>query len=80
MIDNRAGAGGIIGTEAAARSAPDGYTLLMGTISTQAMNVPLYGARLPYDPVRDFVPVSGVATGPNLLLVHPGLPARTWRG
>lgn len=80
VIDNRAGAGGIIGTEAAARSTPDGYTLLMGTISTQAMNVPLYGARLPYDPVRDFVPVSGVATGPNLLLVHPGLPATDLAG
>jgi tripartite-type tricarboxylate transporter receptor subunit TctC len=74
VIDNRAGAGGIIATEAAARSAPDGYTLLMGTISTHAMNVPLYGARLPYDPVRDFAPVSGVATGPNLLLVHPSVP------
>lgn len=80
VIDNRAGAGGIIATEAAARSAPDGYTLLMGTISTHAMNVPLYGARLPYDPVRDFVPVSGVATGPNLLLVHPSLPVRDLAG
>ena len=80
VIDNRAGAGGIIATEAAARSTPDGYTLLMGTISTQAMNVPLYGARLPYDPVRDFVPVSGVATGPNLLLVHPACRRRTSRG
>ena len=80
VIDNRAGAGGIIATEAAARSAPDGHTLLMGTISTHAMNVPLYGARLPYDPVRDFAPVSGVATGPNLLLVHPSVPARDLAG
>ena len=80
VIDNRAGAGGIIATEAAARSAPDGYTLLMGTISTHAMNVPLYGTRLPYDPVRDFVPVAGVATGPNLLLVHPALPVRDLAG
>jgi tripartite-type tricarboxylate transporter receptor subunit TctC len=80
IVENRAGAGGIIGTEAAARAAPDGYTLLMGTISTHAMNVPLYGARLPYDPVRDFVPVSGVATGPNLLLVHPSLPVRDLAG
>ncbi|WP_207540218.1 Bug family tripartite tricarboxylate transporter substrate binding protein [Sabulicella rubraurantiaca] len=69
-VDNRAGAAGIIGTEAAARSAADGYTLLMGTISTQAMNVGLYRT-LPYDPVADFAPVSGVATSPNLLVAHP---------
>ena len=69
-VDNRAGAGGIIGTEAAARSAPDGYTLLMGTISTHAMNVGLYRT-LPYDPVTDFAPVAGVATSPNLLVAHP---------
>lgn len=69
-VDNRAGAGGIIGTEAAARSAADGYTVLMGTISTQAMNVGLYRT-LPYDPVADFAPVSGVATSPNILVAHP---------
>jgi tripartite-type tricarboxylate transporter receptor subunit TctC len=69
-VDNRAGAGGIIGTEAAARSTPDGYTVLMGTISTHAMNVGLY-RNLPYDPVTDFEPVSGVATSPNLLVSHP---------
>lgn len=69
-VDNRAGAGGIIGTEAAARSAPDGYTVLMGTISTQAMNVGLYRT-LPYDPIADFAPVSGVATSPNILVAHP---------
>lgn len=70
VVDNRAGAAGIVGTEAAARSAADGYTLLMGTISTQAMNVGLYRT-LPYDPVADFAPVSGVATSPNLLVAHP---------
>ncbi|WP_426954275.1 tripartite tricarboxylate transporter substrate binding protein [Muricoccus radiodurans] len=69
-VDNRAGAAGIIGTEAAARSAPDGYTVLMGTISTHAMNVGLY-RNLTYDPVADFAPVSGVATSPNLLVAHP---------
>jgi len=69
-VDNRAGAGGIIGTEAAARSPADGYTVLMGTISTHAMNVGLYRS-LPYDPVADFAPVSGVATSPNLLAAHP---------
>ena len=70
VVDNRAGAGGIVGTEAAARSAPDGYTLLMGTISTHAMNVGLY-RNLPYDPVRHFAPVSRVATSPNLFVAHP---------
>lgn len=69
-VDNRAGAGGIIGTEAAARSPADGTTVLMGTISTQAMNVGLYRT-LPYDPVADFAPVSGVATSPNILVAHP---------
>ncbi|WP_161993519.1 tripartite tricarboxylate transporter substrate-binding protein [Muricoccus nepalensis] len=69
-VDNRAGAAGIIGTEAAARSAPDGYTILMGTISTHAMNVGLYRS-LTYDPVADFAPASGVATSPNLLVAHP---------
>ncbi|TCI00605.1 tripartite tricarboxylate transporter substrate binding protein [Roseococcus sp. SYP-B2431] len=69
-VDNRAGAGGIIGTEAAARSPADGYTVLMGTISTQAMNVGLYRT-LPYDPVADFTPVAGVATSPNILVAHP---------
>jgi tripartite-type tricarboxylate transporter receptor subunit TctC len=69
-VDNRAGAAGIIGTEAAARSVPDGYTVLMGTISTHAMNVGLYRT-LTYDPVADFAPVSGVATSPNLLVAHP---------
>src|ERR687885_316680 len=67
VVDNRAGAGGIIGTEAAAHSAPDGHTLLMGTISTHAMNVGLYRG-LPYDPVREFAPVSRAATAPNLLV------------
>jgi tripartite-type tricarboxylate transporter receptor subunit TctC len=69
-VDNRAGAAGIIGTEAAARSAPDGYTVLMGTISTHAMNVGLYRT-LTYDPIADFAPASGVATSPNLLVAHP---------
>jgi tripartite-type tricarboxylate transporter receptor subunit TctC len=77
VVENRAGAAGIIGTEAAARSPADGLTLLMGTISTHAMNLPLYGRRLSYDPVKDFAPVSRVATGPNLLVVHPSVPARS---
>jgi len=74
-VDNRAGAAGIIGTEAAARAAPDGHTLLMGTISTHAMNPGLYRT-LPYDPVADFAPAAGVATAPNLLVAHPSLGLR----
>ncbi len=76
VVENRAGAGGIIGTELAARAAPDGYTVLMGGISTHAMNPWLY-ATLPYDPVKDFVAVARIASGPNLLVVHPSVKARS---
>jgi tripartite-type tricarboxylate transporter receptor subunit TctC len=76
VVDNRAGAAGIIGTEAVARAAPDGYTLLLGTISTHAMNVPLYGAKLSYDPVKDFAPIARTSTGYNLLVVNPSVPVK----
>ncbi|WP_431284586.1 Bug family tripartite tricarboxylate transporter substrate binding protein [Humitalea sp. 24SJ18S-53] len=77
VVENRAGASGIIGTEVAARAAPDGYTLLMGSITTHAVNVPMYGTRLSYDPVRDFAAVTRVSTGYNLLVVHPSLPVQS---
>lgn len=73
VVDNRAGASGIIGCEAVARSAPDGYTLLMGTTGTHTTN-PAVFSKLPYDPLRDFAPISLVAESPFLLLVHPSLP------
>ena len=73
VIDNRAGAGGSIGTEAVARSAPDGQTLLMGTVGTQAINSALY-RNLPYDPVRDFTPVALVVLAPVAVVVHPAQP------
>jgi tripartite-type tricarboxylate transporter receptor subunit TctC len=76
IIDNKAGAGGIIGTEVAAKALPDGYTLLLGTISTHAMNPHLY-AKLPYDPVKDFAPVARIANSPNILVVHPSVPAKS---
>jgi tripartite-type tricarboxylate transporter receptor subunit TctC len=76
VVDNRAGAAGIIGTEAVARAAPDGYTLLLGTISTHAMNVPLYGAKLSYDPAKDFAPIARTSTGYNLLVVNPSVPSK----
>jgi tripartite-type tricarboxylate transporter receptor subunit TctC len=72
VIDNRGGAAGNIGSEIAARSAPDGYTVLMGNVAPNAINVSLY-AKLAYDPVRDFAPVSLVASTPNILVVQPSL-------
>ena len=75
VIENRGGAGGIIGIEAAARAAPDGYTLMMG-VANFTINAALRD-RLPYDPVKDFSPVTLVAVQPFLLLVHPSVPARS---
>lgn len=75
IVDNRAGAAGIIGAQAAARSAPDGYTLFMGTTGTQTTNPAVY-TKLPYDPLKDFAPVSNFAGSPYVLVVHPSLPAR----
>jgi tripartite-type tricarboxylate transporter receptor subunit TctC len=77
VVENRAGASGIIGAEVAARATADGYTLLMGSVTTHAVNVPMYGARLSYDPLRDFAPVTRVATGYNVLVVHPDVAARS---
>ncbi|MBL8380737.1 MAG: tripartite tricarboxylate transporter substrate binding protein [Burkholderiales bacterium] len=74
VVENRAGAGGTIGSEAVAKAAPDGYTLLMGTNATLALAPGLY-PKLGYDPLRDFVPVALVATGPSVLVVHPQIGA-----
>jgi tripartite-type tricarboxylate transporter receptor subunit TctC len=76
VIDNRAGAGGTIGTEIAARSNPDGYTLTMGTTSTHVIAAGAY-ANLKYDPIKDFAPITLVATTPYLLVVNPGVKAST---
>ena len=78
VIDNKPGAGGAIGAEAAAKAAPDGYTLFMGHIGTLAINPGLYPA-LAYDPVRDFAPVALVARVPNVLAIHPGVAAHSAR-
>jgi tripartite-type tricarboxylate transporter receptor subunit TctC len=75
FVENKPGAGNLIGIEAAARSAPDGYTLLM-TASTLALNTVLY-KQVPYDPVRDFAPITLAATAPNILIVHPAVPAKS---
>jgi tripartite-type tricarboxylate transporter receptor subunit TctC len=75
VIDNRGGAGGNIGTDIVAKSAPDGYTILMGTVGTHGINVSLY-PKLPYDAIKDFAPVTLVATVPNVLEVHPAVPVK----
>ncbi|HXL76922.1 MAG TPA: tripartite tricarboxylate transporter substrate binding protein [Burkholderiales bacterium] len=76
VIDNRAGAGGMLGAQLAAKSPPDGYTLFLGGVGSHAVNPNLH-ARLPYDPVKDFAPITLIASAPSVLVVHPSLPART---
>ena len=75
VIDNRGGASGAIGTALAAKSAPDGYTLLFGGVTELVLNPQI--VKVPYDPVRDFTPVSPVAFGYYVLVVHPSLPVRS---
>src|ERR1041384_6360531 len=74
IVENKPGAGGNIGAGQVAKAAPDGYTFLVGTVSTHAINPFLY-SKLPYDTVKDFQPVSLIARLPNILVVHPSLPA-----
>ncbi len=75
IVDNRTGANGIVGSELAARAAPDGYTLVMATNGTHGINASLY-PRLPYDTVKDFAPVTRFGLAPYLLIAHPSLPVR----
>ncbi len=76
VVDNKPGAGGNIGAEAVARAPGDGYTLALGTVGTHSINGAVY-SKLPYDMVKDFTPVILLATTPNVLVVHPGVPAKT---
>jgi tripartite-type tricarboxylate transporter receptor subunit TctC len=78
IVDNRGGAGGNIGAAAVMKSAADGYTLLMGTVGTHAINASLY-KKLTFDPVKDFAPVSLVAQAAVVLVVHPSVPAKALR-
>ncbi|WP_375199042.1 MULTISPECIES: Bug family tripartite tricarboxylate transporter substrate binding protein [Cupriavidus] len=75
VVDNKPGAGGNIGAETVARSAPDGYTLALGTVGTHSINGALY-SKMPYDMVKDFTPVILLASTPNVLVVHPSVPAK----
>jgi tripartite-type tricarboxylate transporter receptor subunit TctC len=75
VIENKPGAGGGVGAEMVAKSPPDGYTIMGGTISTHAINASLY-KNLGYDPVRDFVPITLIARVPNMLVINPSLPAK----
>jgi tripartite-type tricarboxylate transporter receptor subunit TctC len=74
VVDNKPGAGGNIGADAVAKAPPDGYTLLMGAVATHAINPSLY-ASMPYDAVKDFAPITQVASTPNVLVVNPAVPA-----
>jgi tripartite-type tricarboxylate transporter receptor subunit TctC len=77
VVENRPGAGGNIGAQLASRAAPDGYTLYMSSINTHGINPGLYKDKLGYDPVKDFAPISRIATVANVLVVNPSVPVKS---
>jgi len=78
VVDNRGGGGGTVGTDLVAKAAPDGYTILMGSITTNAVNPVLY-KKLPYDHIRDFAAISMIGTVPNALVVHTSVAAKNMK-
>jgi len=76
VVENRPGAGGVVGSEIVAKAAPDGYTLIMGNAGSHGINAAVY-SKLPYDILKDFAPVSQIAIAPNIFVVNPGLPVTT---
>ncbi len=76
VVENKGGAGGNLGAAQVAKATPDGYTILMGTVATHALNPALY-KKMPYDPVKSFAPISLLAIVPNVLVVNPEFPAKT---
>src|SRR5690242_11704180 len=78
IVDNRIGAAGTLGAAYVAKSPPDGYTLLQANIASNAIAVSLY-AKMPYDQLRDFAPITRIGMTPNVIMVHPSVPFRTMR-
>ena len=79
VVENKPGAGGSTGMEFVAKAPADGYTLGMATVSTHGSNPAVYGSRLKYDPVKDFTPITNVATTPSVFAVHPGVPVSSMK-